>query len=72
MKFIRLGRLRWDGQAMRVEDSDSAKKIFCTKPRRNGGRRRGRPKLRWRDELVEDVARVWCRNWRINVGSRDK
>jgi len=71
-KFIELGRLRLDGHVMRVEDIDCANKIFCTKPRRNEGRRRGRPKLRWRDELVEDVSRVWCRNWRINVQSRDK
>ena len=50
----------------------TAKKIFCTKPRRNVGRPRVGPKLRWRDELVEDVTRLWSRNWRINVKSRDK
>jgi len=26
--------------------------------------------LRWCDELEEDVAWVWCRNWRINGQSR--
>jgi len=26
--------------------------------------------LRWCDELEEDVAWVWCRNWRINAQSR--
>jgi hypothetical protein len=40
---------------MRVEEIDPAKKVLCTKRRRNGDRR-GRPKLRGRDELEEDVA----------------
>jgi hypothetical protein len=26
---------------------------------------RGRPRLRWEDGMVEDVARLGCRNWRI-------
>jgi hypothetical protein len=56
---------------MRTEESDSAKKVLCTRPGGNGCRKRGRPKLRWCDEL-EDVARVGYRNWRINGQSREK
>ena len=44
---------------MRMERSD--------KPGGSGGRRRGRPKLRLYDESEEDVARVWCRNWRTDA-----
>jgi len=54
-----------------MEESDLAKKVICTKPGGNGCRKRGRTKLRWCDEL-EDVARVGCRNWRINGQSREK
>jgi hypothetical protein len=39
---------------MRMEDSYPAKKVLCTKPVGNGDRRRGRPKLRWCDELHDD------------------
>jgi hypothetical protein len=41
-----------------LEESDPAKKVICTKP---GGSevRRGRPMLRWCDELKEDVAQVF-------------
>ena len=33
-------------------------------------RERGRPKLRWCDELEEDITQIGCRNWRINAQSR--
>jgi hypothetical protein len=58
---------------MRMEESDRAEEVLCTtsKPEESGDRRRGRPKLRWREESEEDVARVGCRNWRINAQSRE-
>jgi len=40
---------------MKTEESDTAKKVLCTKPRGNGDRRNGRPKLRWCDDLNDDV-----------------
>ena len=55
---------------IRMEESDPAKKVLCTKPAGSGDRRRGRPKLRRCDELEEEVARVGCKNWRINAVKR--
>ena len=52
---------------MRMEGSDPRKKVLCTEPGGNGGRRRGRPKLRRCEEFEKDVARVGCRNWRIHA-----
>jgi hypothetical protein len=46
VKCIKLGRLTRAGHVTRTEESDSAKKVLCTKPQRNGDRRKGRPKLR--------------------------
>ena len=57
---------------MRVEESDPAKKVLCSIPGGSGDRRRDRRKLRRCDELEEDVARVGCRNWRINAQSREE
>jgi hypothetical protein len=57
---------------MRMEESDPAKKVICTKPGGNGDRRGGRTKLRWCDELEEDIAWAWCRKWRINVRARQE
>jgi uncharacterized NAD-dependent epimerase/dehydratase family protein len=72
VKFIELGRDRWAGYVMRMQDSDPAKKVLCTKPGRSRDRRRDRPKLRKCDESEKDVARVGCRNSRINAQSREQ
>ena len=69
MKFNKLHRLRWAGHVMRMEESDPAKKVLHTEPGENGYRKRGKPKLRWCNEL-EDVTGVGCRNWTINGQSR--
>jgi hypothetical protein len=50
VKFIKHGTLGWAGHVMRMEESDPAK-MLCTKLGGNGDRMRGRPKLRWCDEL---------------------
>jgi hypothetical protein len=71
-KFVKLGRLRWAGHGMRIEESDPARKVLCTKPGGIGDRKRGRPEVRCRDELEEDVARVGCRNWRLNADPREE
>jgi hypothetical protein len=55
-----------------MDESDTAQKVFCTKPGRTGGRKRGRPKLRWCNELEDDVARVGCGNWRLSAQSRQE
>jgi hypothetical protein len=57
---------------MRMEGSDPRKKVLCTEPGGNGGRRRGRPKLRRCEEFEEDVVKVGCRNWRIHARSREE
>jgi hypothetical protein len=56
---------------MRTEENNPAKKVLCIKPERDRERRRSRPKLRWYDEVEEDVARVGFRHWRINAQSSD-
>ena len=43
---------------MRMEESDPAMEVLFTKPGRSGDRRRERPKLRFCDELEEDVLRL--------------
>jgi hypothetical protein len=58
VKCIKLGRLRWTGHLTRVEERDPARKVLFTRPGGTGDRKRNRPKLRWCDELAEDVARV--------------
>ena len=55
---------------MRMEESNPGKKVLCIKPGGIGDGR-GRPKLRWCDEVEEDVVQVGCRHWRIYEQSRE-
>jgi hypothetical protein len=51
--LLRLEDWRWAGHVIKMEESDPAKKVLCTKPGGNGDRRKGRPKLRWCYELQD-------------------
>jgi hypothetical protein len=69
VKFCKLSRLRWAGHVIRQDDNDLSGKVLFSEP---GGRRpRGRPKLRWEDGVVEDVARLGCRNWKLVALNRE-
>jgi hypothetical protein len=46
---------------MRMEESDPAREVVCTKPGGIGDSKRGRPKTSWCNELEEGVALVGCR-----------
>jgi hypothetical protein len=58
-KFNKLSRLRWAAQVIRMEESDPAMKVLCTKPGASG-ERTARPKLRLCDKLEDNVAWVGC------------
>jgi hypothetical protein len=63
VKLCKLSRLRWAGHVIRQDDDDLSKRVLLSE---SGGRHpRGRPKLRWEDGVVEDVARLGCRNWKV-------
>jgi hypothetical protein len=63
VKLCKLSIMRWAGHVIRQGDDDLSRIVLLSEP---GGRRpRGRPKLRWEDGVVEDVARLGCRNWKV-------
>ena len=55
-KKIRLHRLRWLGHLARKNDDNVAKLVFERSP--EGSRRRGRPKLRWKESVLEDYQKL--------------
>ena len=61
---IRITRLRWAGNIVRMQDNLPCKKITLDNP--EGRRRVGRPNLRWLDGVMRDAERLGVRNWRIN------
>jgi hypothetical protein len=48
---------------------DPARKVPMSQP--GGSRPRGRPKLRWEDQVAEDAARGECRNWKRTAHNRE-
>ena len=62
-------QLRWLGHVVRMDENAPAKKVFDAKV--EGGRRRGRPKLRWRDQVEAHLTRLGVRNWRQRARNRN-
>ena len=65
---IRITRLRWAGHILRMQGNLPCKKITLDKP--EGGRRVGRPNLRWMEGVTRDAERLGVRNWRIKARDR--
>jgi hypothetical protein len=53
VKFIKSSRIRWYGHDERVKNQRIPKQIAVAK--REGTRKRGRPRKRWKDEVEEDL-----------------
>jgi hypothetical protein len=50
------------GHVLRMNDEETTKKMMLGKP--DGTRRRGRPKLRWIDQLEKDLHNISIGNWK--------
>lgn len=69
VKTVKLGRLRWVGHVMRMEESEPARKTLLGKP--VGQRRRGRPRIRFMDNVDSDLKNIGIRAWRRRALNRD-
>jgi hypothetical protein len=61
VRVIKVARLRWLGQLVRMEENSPCKKITFSQPK--GSRKKGRPKLRWRDSVLKDVKLLKAETW---------
>ena len=65
---INIQRLRWLGHVVRMEEDAPARRVFdagiC------GSRRRGRPCIRWKDQIEEALSSIGVTNWRRRAKSR--
>jgi hypothetical protein len=50
---VKLEILEWIGHVVRMDQGRTVKKIFESKP--EGSRRRGRPSLRWMEDVEKDL-----------------
>ena len=65
---IAIQRLRWLGHVVRMDEEAPAKKVFEGEVQ--GSRRRGRPLLRWKDQVEETLCSLGVQNWRRRARSR--
>ena len=66
---IEKGRLRWLGYVERMSEERVVKRLYQNMP--EGSRSVERPRLRWMDDVREDLRRMGVTNWRIHAHRRD-
>jgi hypothetical protein len=65
---IKIRRLEWLGHVIRMDETRSVKKIFEGKL--EGRRGRGRPRLRWINDVEDDLRKLGVRQWRTKALDR--
>jgi len=69
VKVIKIGRLKWLGQLLRMQELDPCRKLTVLKP--EGTQRVGKPKLKWL-ESVEGELKNFLSNWRSKSQDREQ
>jgi hypothetical protein len=62
VKYIKINRLGWAGHVTRMDNNTTVKKVFNAKPL--GIRKTRRPKLRWEDDVIQNIKTLGVKNWR--------
>jgi hypothetical protein len=70
VKFIKAQRIRWLGHVKRMEVGAMPRKMM--KGKLFIGRRRGRPCLRWMDDVVEDLKVMEIKQWTEKTKDREQ
>ena len=69
VKRVKIQRMRWLGHVARMHEDAKAKKVFRSDPS-GGRRRRGRPHLRWKDQVLDNLTALGSSNWYQRAQSR--
>jgi hypothetical protein len=67
---IKIGRLEWLGHIIRMNEARIVKKIFEGKL--EGRRGRGRHRLRWLNDVEEDLRMLGVKRWRRRALERER
>jgi endonuclease/exonuclease/phosphatase family metal-dependent hydrolase len=66
--FVKAQRLRWFGHVQRRDTQHILRKTLNWRPVE--GRPRGRPRIRWEDQIHEDIRRIGIEDWRNKIQDR--
>jgi hypothetical protein len=70
VRFVKAKTIIWIGHVERMEDSRMPKRVMrqkiCTR------RKRGRPKVRWLEDVQEDLREMGIEGWRRKAQDRDQ
>jgi hypothetical protein len=70
IKFVKSQRLRWAAHVMRMENTRTTRKITEWTPYKT--RAVGRRRLRWMDQVEEDLKGMKIVGWRAKVDDRQE
>jgi hypothetical protein len=70
VRHIKGKRLSWLGHTERMPDGRVAKSIYKRKP--YATRLKGRPRLRWEDDVRNDLKKIGVKNWKQRVQERNQ
>jgi len=66
---IKKGRLRWLGHVERTSEERVVKRLYQNTP--EGGRGVGRQRLRWMEDVREELRKMGVTDWRMRAHRRD-
>jgi hypothetical protein len=70
VRFIKSQRLRWLGHVERMLDNAMPKRML--KGRLYCKRRKGRPRMRWLDDVESDLKKMVVKGWKEKMRAREQ